>query len=316
MRLLGGSDCPESRLGTIAQAQHGTFSRKQAHGAGVSASMIARRLQSGVWVKIHPGVFRIGGAPTSWHQDLIAACLWAGDDAVVSHLTAARLHSLEGIPGRKRGEPIELTVPMKRKLIAPGFVVHRSRTLERADRTTVEQIPVTSLARTLVAVAPRLDERRLARALDSGLARHPSMAVRMIRREVRRLKERGRAGPCALARLLEMRDPDALPLDSALERRFRAALARSGLPKPVEHYDVVENGRHLAQLDFAYPSARVGIQLNGAGVHRRYDVWERDQEQWSDLAAAGWRIVQVTWAQLEASEAAVIDRIARALMRR
>jgi len=275
--------------------------------------MIVRRLQSGVWVKMHPRVFRIGGAPTSWHQDLIAACLWAGNRAVVSHLTAARLHSLEGIPGRKRGEPIELTVPVGRILSAPGFVVHRSRTLERADRTSIEQVPVTSLARTLVDVAARLDERRLARALDSGLARHPSIDVRMIRRDVRRLTTHGRAGPRALARLLERRAPDALTLDSALERRFRAALAHSRLPKPVEHYDVVENGRHLAELDFAYPSARVGIQLNGAGVHRRHDIWERDQEQLSDLAAAGWLIVQVTWAQLEASEAAVIERIARAL---
>jgi hypothetical protein len=54
-------------------------------------------------------------------------------------------------------------------------------------------------------------------------------------------------------------------------------------------------------------AAVFGIQVNGAGVHRRYTVWQHDQVQASDLAAAGWRIIQVTWSQLEESEVAVCN---------
>ena len=45
------------------------------------------------------------------------------------------------------------------------------------------------------------------------------------------------------------------------------------------------------------------------------DISEADQQRLSELAAAGWRIVHVTWAQLETDEAAVMDRVARALGR-
>jgi hypothetical protein len=108
------------------------------------------------------------------HQILFAASLWSGSAAVVSHRTAARLHRLEGVPGRRPDEPIELTVPLARKLKAPGFLVHRTRKLDRADRTIVDGIPVTSLARTLVDLSTSLGDRRMALALDSGLAHHPS----------------------------------------------------------------------------------------------------------------------------------------------
>jgi very-short-patch-repair endonuclease len=75
----------------------------------------------------------------------------------------------------------------------------------------------------------------------------------------------------------------------------------------------VDGGRHVAELDFAYPRQRVGIQVNGASIHRRHAVWERDQDQLSDLAALGWRIVHVTASQLENKEAAILQRVARAL---
>jgi predicted transcriptional regulator of viral defense system len=305
--------CPEGRLAQTAGGQHGVFSLRQARDAGVSKGMIARRTRSRVWAKVHPGVFRVAGAPATWHQELMAACLWAGDAGLVSHLTAARLHALEGMPRRKRGEPIELIVPYGRQLSARGISVHQSRRLESADRGAVERIPVTSLVRTLVDLAPRLNDRQLVRALDSGLAHHPDIDAQRVRRELGRLQGHGRTGTRALGRLVEQRLRDCPVLDSALERRFRAALQGSSLPPAAEHYDVVEAGRHLAELDFAYPAARLGIQLNGAGVHLRYHVWERDQQQLSDLSAAGWRVLPVTWVQLEKDEAGVLQRVARAL---
>jgi hypothetical protein len=260
-----------------------------------------------------PGVYRAVSCPESWHQKLIAACLWAGEGAVVSHLTAARLHGLEGLPAQRHREKVEVTVPFANSGRAAGLRVHRSRKLERVDRSAIDGIPVTALPRTIIDLSAMLDERHLCVAIDSGLARRRWIDVDMIRRELRRLKTQGRKVAPGLQRLLDERAPDAVVLDSALERRFSAALRRSGLPRPVEHFDVVENGRHVAEIDFAYPRVRLGIQLNGANVHRRHGVWERDQAQLSELAAAGWRIIHVTWAQLETDEAGVLLRVARAL---
>jgi hypothetical protein len=258
-------------------------------------------------------VYRAASTPESWHQKLVAGCLWAGQGALVSHLAAARLHRLEGLPAARRRDPIELTVPFGRHLRARGFVIHQSRKLERADTAAIDGIPVTSVARTLVDVSSRLDDKHLCVALDSGLVRHPFVDVHMLRRALRRLKTQGRRIARSYGRLLDQRAPNAIHLDSALERRFSAARRSAGLPKPAEHYDVVAGGRRLAEVDFAYPRVRLAIQLDGADVHRRPSVWEHDADQRSDLAAAGWRVVTVTWAQLEADESAVIERVKRAL---
>jgi hypothetical protein len=274
---------------------------------------MARRLERGEWASVLPGVYRTAGAPATWHQMLLAGCLWAGDAAVVSHVTAARLHALEGMSRATSKEPIELTVPFGTILRAPGFLVHRSRRLERSDRTVIDGIPATSFARTLTDIAPLLDEKRLSVALDSGLARNQHIDVHFLRRQLRRLAKCRGTGARLLGRLLDARAPDAVHMDSALERRFLVALRCAGLPRPVEHHDVFDAGRHLGELDFAYPRARVGIELNGGDVHRRPAVLERDQERWSELAIAGWCIVLVTWAQLERDEDAVMDRVKRAL---
>jgi hypothetical protein len=209
-------------------------------------------------------------------------------------------------------EPIELTVPFGRRLKAPGLVVHQSRKLEPKDRRVIDRIAVMSLARTLVDVSFSLDERRLSIALDSGLARHRFIDVGFLRREYRRLATRGREVSPALGRLIEARAPNAVHLDSALERRFSALVKGSKLPKPVAHHEVADGGRRV-EVDFAYPDARLAIELQGASVHLQKRVWERDALRQSVLAAAGWRLVPVTSAQLDASEADVVERIARAL---
>jgi hypothetical protein len=302
----------ERRLAEVARRQLGVFSRKQANRAGLSSRSVSRRVVRGTWTRVLPGVYRAASTPESWRQRLLAACLWAGDGAVVSHRTAARLLGLEGLPPMRPEEPVELTVPFGIRKKAPGFVVHQSRKLEPKDRRTSDGIAATSLARTLVDLSASLDERRLSMAIDSGLARHRFIDIGSLRREHRRLATRGRKVSRALGRLLKARAPNAVHLDSALERRFSALVKGSKLTKPAEHYEFVDGGRCF-ELDFAYPGARLAIELQGVAVHFQPRVLERDAVRQSVLAAAGWRVVPVTWAQLDASAADVLERIARAL---
>jgi hypothetical protein len=304
------ADGPELRLSRLAARQKGVFTRAQALELGVAPTMLCRRIESGLWQRVLPRVYRIATAPPSWRQKVMAGCLWTGGGA--SHRSAARLYGLEGVHARS-SEKIELTAERGATCSAVGFVVHTTRCLERNDLSVCDEIPVTSLSRTLFDIAPLLDARQLAMALDSGLAMHRGIDERFLIREVARLRASGRRNSQALVFLIHARGPDAVPLDSALERRFLAAILEAGLPRPRAHFEVVEGGRRLAEVDFAYPRARLAIQLHGAAVHRRYSVWQRDQDQSSELAAAGWRVLCVTWAQLERCEASVIDRVRRAL---
>ena len=56
----------------------------------MSDGQIRLRLKSGRFVRLRHGVYRVQGAPSTWEQTLLAACLSTG--GVVSHHTACRLH--------------------------------------------------------------------------------------------------------------------------------------------------------------------------------------------------------------------------------
>ncbi len=128
----------------IASRQFGLISRAQALGEGLSADAIDHRLAAGRLERLLPGVFRIAGAPASWHQRLMAAILWA-PRAAVSHQAAAAVWELEGCPSDR----VELSTMSTRKSRVPWITLHRVATLDRADVTSLGPIPVTTPTRTL-----------------------------------------------------------------------------------------------------------------------------------------------------------------------
>src|SRR5680860_622447 len=79
-----------------------------------------------------------------WKQRAMAACLWAGDGAALSHKSAALLWGLDGIVTSL----VEITTP--RALSDPRVMIHRSRLLTGDHVTRVGGIPVTSPTRTLL----------------------------------------------------------------------------------------------------------------------------------------------------------------------
>jgi hypothetical protein len=228
-------------------------------------------------------------------------------------LTAARLYDLEGLPTIAPDEPIDLTFPGNTRERPTGIQLHYSRQIDRADRALREGLPVTSLTRTIVDLSAVLDEKDLVLAFESGLARYRSVDLGVFRSTLRRLETQGRTGMVRLRRLVGERAPNAPHLDSPLERQLLSALKHAGLPTPRAHYDVVEGGRHIAEIDFAYPRKRLAIQAKGKGVHLRPSVWEKDARQESELVAAGWSVIPVTSSQVRRDIAGVVDLVARAL---
>ena len=176
----------DAALLTLAATQHGVISDAQAIEHGLSAEMIRRRIRAGEWQRVLPRVLRRAGAPTSGRQAAMAACLWAGSDAVISHATAGVLWALDGIATRR----VEITVPARRGLRSNLVTVHRSLIDLTAERCDIEGIAVTSATRTLLDLAGALSAAH-ARTRDGGrvpprpeLAKSPRAALR-----------RGRARP-------------------------------------------------------------------------------------------------------------------------
>ena len=147
----------------LASQQHGVVSREQLRALGLSSQAVYRRLQKRCLIRLHPGVYAVGHLALSSRWRDFAAVLACGPDALLSHRSAADLWGI-----RRTSSPrIEVTAPRGRKGPA-GITVHRSRVVHFDDRTAVDAIAVTSVARTLADLADVLSLPALERAINEA----------------------------------------------------------------------------------------------------------------------------------------------------
>jgi hypothetical protein len=92
----------------------------------------------------------------------LAAVFACGDGAALSHRSAAALHGLRA--SSRAG--IDVIVPGRTARRHDGIDLHRAVHLEPQDITTVDAIPVTTVARTALDLAAVVRRRAVERALD------------------------------------------------------------------------------------------------------------------------------------------------------
>lgn len=91
---------------------------------------------------------------------------------------------------------------------------------------------------------------------------------------------------------------------SELEDRFLAFLDGAGLARPRVNMLVDAAGRQL-EVDCAWPSRRLIVELDGHATHATARGYEGDRA----LAAAGWRVVRVTWRALHEDPTALSSEL-------
>jgi very-short-patch-repair endonuclease len=286
----------------MATRQYGLISRTQASMIGFSGAAITRRVKRGRWERLYPSVYRIGGAPEWWHQRLMAACLWAGPDAVVSHRAAGALWELDGVPDGA----VEISTA-KRVQGARGIRVHQT-CLSETDTTRLDALPVTTVARTIIDLASVLPEPELEHALDSAIRKRMTTLEIVVKR-AESLAARGRRGTVLLHRVLGRRLPGESGPESVLERKLLRVLEDGGLPRPIPQYRVYRNGRVIARLDFAYPDLKIGIEADGFAYHSSRLAWEHDRARRTELTSVGWHLLSFTWDEVEKRPAVVAARV-------
>jgi very-short-patch-repair endonuclease len=301
------NETPEGCARQIAERQHALIRHDQAVAVGIGDDAIGRRIASGLWSAILPRVYLVHGAPATGRQAAMAAVLWAGDDAVVSHRTAGILWGLDGVDTTR----VEVTVPYRRAPRNARVTVHRSHTLPAVDRDAIHGIPVTSPARTIVDLSAVLTGEALPSALESAL-RLRLTTHSFVEWRLRELGGKGRKGARELRRILDERGRDAGALESRLEVKLARLLTASRLPPPVRQFWLDLHGDRY-RLDFAWPDRKVALEADGYETHGGRVAFERDHRRLTALAAAGWRVLPVTWAQVTRSSSTVLTEVARAL---
>lgn len=279
----------ERSLGRVARRQHGLITNEQLAAAGLSLDTRKRRVRAGRWIAVAPGVVAVAGTAATWRQRTLAAVLAAGPGAVASHTTAAALFGLSGCPFRS----VEITVPRGRSHRSRLATVHEARQLERWDVTTVDRVPVTRPARTLIDLAGCVPRAVLEDAVDDALVRRLTTLARL-RERLEALGGSGRPGTVLLRAVLSTWDTGELPEEVAEARLLRRLLA-GDLPAPAVQHDVCDpSGRFVARADLAYPDARVAVELHGFRWHGTPRGHARDQARARRLAALGWLVVPAT----------------------
>ena len=104
-----------------AGRHHGVIAWSELKGLGLSARRVRRWVDAGRLHTVHPSVYAVSATPLTRHGRWLAAVLYCGPDAVLSHLSAAALWGLLEV------DPIviDVTAPRSRER-RDGIRLHRS----------------------------------------------------------------------------------------------------------------------------------------------------------------------------------------------
>jgi hypothetical protein len=292
----------------LAGTQDGVFSLAQLRALGLGASVVHKRCASGRLHRVHRGVYSL--APTSLlsrRGRYRAAVLACGDGAVLSHRSAADLQELR----HTHRSAVEVTVTQTYARTIAGVQVHRSCTLTSADITTVDGIPCTTPARTLLDLAAVVDRRSLERALEQAEIMEV-LDLSALGAQVQR-NHTTLAGRRLRAVLADYAGGTA-PTESEFEERFLALCRAAALPLPERQvYIDPGDGEPMVRADFAWRAERLVVETDGGRYHRTRRAFESDRRRDQRLTLAGWRVLRVTWRQLREEPQRIAGLIARAL---
>jgi hypothetical protein len=292
----------DHEIAAVAERQGGTIARRQLVAVGLSPSAIDRRIRAGRLHPLHRGVYAVGHRVVGPLGRRWAAVLSCGPGAVLSDRHAGAAWHLR----RTSAALIDVTVRATGLAPRPGIRLRWRPTLPEDEVTTLEGLPITTPARTLLDLAAGgLRGRHLEAAVDAAerqrlldfadlhelLARYP-----------------GRPGTPALkAVLARYRGGDTRSL---LEEIVAELCDEHGLPRPLENCVIEGKVR-----DFYWPHARLVVEADSYAWHRSPSALDDDRERDVTLTLAGYRSLRFTWAQATRRRRYVASAILRSLPR-
>jgi very-short-patch-repair endonuclease len=285
----------------LAEAQHGLAMRTQLLQAGVSRHVIDRRVKLGQLRKVHAGVYQVGVVSAPRAREMAALLVCRG--GVVSHVSAAVFWEM--LPAESVSA-IDVTLPpnlhARRR---PGIRAHRQR-MAKDEITVVDRIAVTTPARTILDISRNTGARDLERAIACAERSDPD-----VRDGVRALMHRyaATAGTRLLRTFIASAEPAALTRSDA-EERVLTMIRLSGLPTP--EMNCVVRG---FEVDCYWRQARLVVEVDGFAFHRSRGAFVRDRQRDSALAAAGIRVLRLSWHQLVNEHDRTLVQLAQALAR-
>ena len=283
----------DRRIGAMASRSHGVAARRRLLAADVTPEEIRGRLESGVLIAVHPGVYRVGHTAPSLEASYLAAALACGDGAALAGRAAAHVWRIV----RGAAPWPEVIGPTERRV--RGVITRRTRTGVATTRR--DGIPVTTVAQTLVHLAATLSLADLARACHEAGVLH-----RTTPRQLEAVMRPNTAGARNLHLVLGRITPVEL---SRLEARFGRLLREAGLPAPDETNRPASGRR----VDCRWIAKRLTVELDSFGFHNSRHSWQRDRQREREAYARGDQHRRYTWTDVVEDPRAMLAEL-RALL--
>jgi very-short-patch-repair endonuclease len=280
-------DNREPFLGQLAARQYGHVTFAQLLALGFSPGAIEHMCRIGHLIRVHRGVYAVGHRRLDPSARIAAAVLAGGPLAVASHSSAAFLWGMQ----KRWQAPPDITLRTDRR--RPNICIHTCTTLTHRDTRTHLGIRLTSPARTLLDITPRMTDAQVARAArEARLNRYLRLP------DLRELLTRQPRHPGA-TRLKALAATTTGPTRSDFEDLFLAFARRFNLPVPLVNTKVAGY-----EVDILYPAEKLVIELDSYEFHRDRRSFVRDREKGAALAAEGFLTVYETWDRITGAGAA------------
>lgn len=282
----------------LAGRQHGVVARRQLLALGFNKREIEHRIERG---RLHPamwGVYAVGWPEMTQKRRWMAAVLACGDDATLSHRSAAALWGI----GEERKGVIDISVRRRCRLHRPGLRIRSRPTLVRENVGSREGISVTGPAQTLIDLATELVPRQLERSVNEADKRD------LIDPEMLRSALAAHVGEPGIRPLRALLDKFTFRLsDSDLEILFRPIAMEAGLPLPLTKQ--VVNG---FEVDFFWPELGLVVETDGLRYHRTASTQTRDARRDRAHVLAGTTSLRFTHYEVKYESGRVRSELAKA----
>ena len=295
-------DKSDPLVAALAAEQWGVVTVRELAERGLDRDAIARRVRSGRLHRVFRGVYAVGHSGLAPEGTWLAAVMACGAQALLSHACSVMLFGLWPVEDRLP----EVTVAHAARRAPAGIRVHRARNLHPEDIARCRGVPTTSVARTIMDLAPRLGDIPLRRLMSRAQSMHLTN-LRLLARQVDRAH--GRPGRARFARVLAGAPPATR---SELEDRLHDLLSAAGLTAPHVNVPLHLDGRRIIP-DLRWPEQRLVVEADGRQWHGTPQARAEDAERQAILESHGERVIRVTWEQATAGAAQTLTRVSVAL---
>jgi hypothetical protein len=298
---------PDVLIGEWAEEHLGVVSLAELLGLGITPDQAERRVNDRRLVVLHNGVYRVRGAPETWHGVVRAAVLAGGEHAYASHHSAMRLFGLRGIYDDRP----EITILGTQLSVLRGVRVHRIDRLDRIDTTRRFGIPCLAPPLALLTLGARASERMVHNAVHDAIKTKITSAAKLDD-VLRRYGGRGRRGTRKLRNARRSLPASGHATETGLELDGYRLLLAAGLGTPELQYWIVDANGDRRRLDVAYVAERINLEYD----HDRWHDPIQDEKRDAAVQAAGWLVRRYDADDVHGNPAPMLREVRRLLIDR